>query len=1786
MAPFGPGAQPMGSPGSQDTLMRVGREKLNQQRERNAKLASPASKRERADSRTAHDGLGDGAAVDLLRGEFSALLKPMVPDAETLLAGSLVTEFLDDYTVRVTATKREPGRIIDSQIPLRAPAEDQPGAPKKPVDLDLVASGEGFAPDNGVADLELPDQVADGVQVGPVTVTPAGQAGVERVDSDTLAYPNLATDTDFAVNATPTGFESFHQLRSPKASEVQRLRVALPAGSELRLLEGHGVDKRDGAEVVRGGKQMMSVSPPVAVDAQGRDVPTTLKVEGKEVVIETPHRDKSFAYPILVDPEWTVKDDWACGFGSTNCTDTWFHGHGYSSPSNEGPILAGLGQWGFSSNMPWVPYAHDTKCTRTFFNYTCEFGESYGGGHNWDGPSGLKSYGDTGLHVWGGSGNTYPAGSNAFYYYQSPGWTSRITRVDFGAKFMRHQGNSGWLIPFTGIYSYPMGNWVPGAVSFYGGAEDGVDDGRLNHHWNAHIAGDYPGAQYAAFGVAALYNSPTDGYSNMRAYMGGAIIQMTDPEAPTLTNTDPTGPGGWAKAGDSYTFSPTAQDLGLGVKRIRLTTPNGIDRQRLVFCNGARTAPCPPNFKLEPGNPSIIQDNPKPGDQIVTRDPNTGNAQADPITIQADNLPEGQTPITLEVSDAIGGTGHDTAVTKTVKVDRSRPTASLAGIGNGEMLRDRTYQLTATGQDQTSGTKSVHLTLDGAELAESTTCPAAPAPCEIQANLEGGDSSLAEGEHTLVVTSTDHAGNATTSTSTFNVERQKPELDVEGSLKPLSDDASGDWVSTGEQGLSIDATDAQSGVTDLAVYIDGSNDPISTSPTQACPDGGCDYFDDLTFDTSQLQPGPHQVIVAARDGAGNRATLEWTIRVERTNPGLVLTGDLLAGTPLDHDGHYTVTATATDVASGMGTVAFSVDDDAPVVMEQRCANGGCSMSRSFDYLGEDRGPGPHTVKVTATDLAGNATTETKTVTGEDEPDPGCPSSVEPTTVIDSNPRPVGDALADLTSAFEPAVRLPAPATVDGDTVKPAVAAAGTGGLLESVDALSQTGFGRGASGAAMATLDTEQGLICLLPDSVGSQSSPATSPDDAAAFFANSLPDTDTLLRPLGAGTEVISQLRSPAAAHSVSWQVGMPAGDELKALPNGMIAVVDPLDADAAPPETDDTVGAGPSASERQAAVGDATKQLDQASDDLERHQAATGDQIVAVIPEPWARDKNGQDVATTVTATGSRITMSVSPPPAAAFPLVASWQMTTTDAANEYETQKAASDTEELDGDQQAALATSSDTSPTTPPAEDPGEFDDNGDNQSGSSDDDVVTSDDTDEDATAARTRRDPTQPLRGAAKDNLPDIKFGLTESDPANLSHRSYLGPNGLRSKWPYLRPVVPYNLSGVKANPNASKYDDADRLALKRWNAYYAKLVQNGWKADIAFARPRKTTKHRIARPTARGYGKAISAFFENWPGVTTAISAWNEPNYGPSDGIDNDDPLKAAPKLAGELWVVAARRCFPKNPHANFKRPCNTVIAGEFAGKPNETKRYRGPGAKTVAGYTDTYNAWLRHYAKQRQLRRPSRWGFHAYGDTKAYLLKRSNSRFDAPITHRYAEKFKEPNYRVDDKAPEVWMSAAGAGYHYDCGMIGDEALRKKYCGGREEPRVLLGKASQRDAGGFLVRSVAKFSRIKRFYYFNHKTAPGLAAKCSLIPPGDNTKLTCGRDEWGLIGAYDDNSYRTRSDNTQDENDRVKAFGSGLSDYSVPDEQRPIFCLLRGHTAKEISYPKRTKCPPNPPTQ
>lgn len=118
----------------------------------------------------------------------------------------------------------------------------------------------------------------------------------------------------------------------------------------------------------------------------------------------------------------------------------------------------------------------------------------------------------------------------------------------------------------------------------------------------------------------------------------------------------------------------------------------------------------------------------------------------------------------------------------------------------------------------------------------------------------------------------------------------------------------------------------------------------------------------------------------------------------------------------------------------------------------------------------------------------------------------------------------------------------------------------------------------------------------------------------------------------------------------------------------------------------------------------------------------------------------------------------------------------------------------------EEEQQIQTSSETRPPTPAGvNDSSTVEDLDDNPSGASPDGVPVDDDTDEDPSAQASRRDPTIPLRGDARRRLPEITFGLTESDPASVNSPSYNGPDGLRTTWLHLRPIVAYHIFAWRA---------------------------------------------------------------------------------------------------------------------------------------------------------------------------------------------------------------------------------------------------------------------------------------------------------------------------------------------------------------------------------------------------
>jgi hypothetical protein len=140
-----------------------------------------------------------------------------------------------------------------------------------------------------------------------------------------------------------------------------------------------------------------------------------------------------------------------------------------------------------------------------------------------------------------------------------------------------------------------------------------------------------------------------------------------------------------------------------------------------------------------------------------------------------------------------------------------------------------------------------------------------------------------------------------------------------------------------------------------------------------------------------LPEGSDPLSVRADNAVQNSSALTtWHVDIDRTAPSLSLTGALASanGTQIA-PGQYALNVNATDgngstAVSGTTQLAIKVDGT-PVsgLQYTPCTGGGqtqCSASTSWTFNTATYGPGAHTIVVTATDGAGNAVTQTISVT--------------------------------------------------------------------------------------------------------------------------------------------------------------------------------------------------------------------------------------------------------------------------------------------------------------------------------------------------------------------------------------------------------------------------------------------------------------------------------------------------------------------------------------------------------------------------------------------------------------------------------------------------------------------------------------------------------------------------------------------------------------------------------------------------------------------------------------
>jgi uncharacterized repeat protein (TIGR01451 family) len=307
-----------------------------------------------------------------------------------------------------------------------------------------------------------------------------------------------------------------------------------------------------------------------------------------------------------------------------------------------------------------------------------------------------------------------------------------------------------------------------------------------------------------------------------------------------------------------------------------------------------------------------------------------------PIPVTADALgrwslvppqPLAEGPHTVQAS-ARDSAGNEARDSSTFAVDMTAPFVTLDSPAPGSSTRDRQPTLSGTAEPGATITVIVDGRTIGTTVANAmgawSLVPTTP---------------LAEGPHTAEIIARDAAGNEGRAGGNFTIDTVAPTVRV---TEPA------DGSITNNPGVPIVGA-AEPGAA-VTVILDG----VEVATVVADGTGRWSYAP-----TMPLADGPHTVEAIARDAAGNEGRDSSAFVIDTRAPDLDITAPATGDTT--NNPRPTITGTAAPGAS----ITVIVDDGAPATV---IADG----QGNWSYIPDnDLGEGPHTVRATTADGAGN-----------------------------------------------------------------------------------------------------------------------------------------------------------------------------------------------------------------------------------------------------------------------------------------------------------------------------------------------------------------------------------------------------------------------------------------------------------------------------------------------------------------------------------------------------------------------------------------------------------------------------------------------------------------------------------------------------------------------------------------------------------------------------------------------------------------------------------------------
>jgi hypothetical protein len=992
-------------------------------------LQQPAEVQERKASRWAYAGLDSRLeAAELLRSTFAEALAALNQDPGRFLSDAQLDQRLGTTTARVTADGQP--SLLEAGTPVEA--RDEEGDLRK-VDLDLEEVEGGYAPANPLVQLEIPKKPNNGIALetdaGELLITPisAGEPQVTEFGGMNALYPNLQTDRDLLVSPIARGVELFDQLRSVDSPESLRYRIEMPAGFSLES------DGAGGANIAKGGSTLVHVPFPTAVDAQGSSVPTHLDIEGQDLIVQVEHRNRSVAYPILVDPAYELTESWY-----------WYGGSGLSALSD--------GTWQWGSNVGWI-YG-STSCI-----YAC-----------WGSGRGLFASTPNGA---------FNADQYGQWTYTPPGGTSYVVGADLNPFWRSNHNCSKSQSPEPHDYA---GLWNPGGWAVF-------QADRANDYGNAQLSGS------GRVLVAGLGTGPGGSNSCWRDIMlGGASVWITDPDSPTWNGAPGVSPT-WTDT-TMLPINVSANDPGLGVKTFNLFTQDSSGNPASLIgsanhsCSGLKANACPGSWstqitnynpaslptginalalraydplpdthyagqgvllKVDHASPII-----KTSGELLSPNPikyhldvealdgssallstaqsgmrkleffldgklektwpsanpppcvnpqqgiDAGSCKFQGLSVDLPRTMSGAHTVKLIAEDSLG---HKT--TKTISLNLPKDTTAPEVFASGPLWSTSSSWVSAgassvsvEAKDLETGIAEAAVFVDGEEIVDPAVQNCIYGGCALNQAFPVALFGYEEGLHQVQVVAWDAAGNAAQKSWTVRVDPKRPKLDF--TTTPTV--PTGWTPQIGSLSIAYAVADKAaaangSGITKVVAItpFEGGGNWTQTLYSSSCKGTAESPCSQEVAGTralelfSMLPQGTVQVPLKAYDFAGNVTTQTITLHIDRSAPQVKATGPLAeaaagtlvtAGSKLD--------LTVTDRGSGVGTLELLLDGkvEETLTLEEIEADGGkqicsgetCTLTYSFiPDIGQALASGNHTFVVRAKDLAARVGTFSKEV---------------------------------------------------------------------------------------------------------------------------------------------------------------------------------------------------------------------------------------------------------------------------------------------------------------------------------------------------------------------------------------------------------------------------------------------------------------------------------------------------------------------------------------------------------------------------------------------------------------------------------------------------------------------------------------------------------------------------------------------------------------------------------------------------------------------------------------